>query len=98
MNIYRKLKHYMYEDPGDDEHCGSTTSIFGTLRESRNIYNYQDPETNEYVDWSCKGFYYHEKEFLLDYYVIGIFPIYEIVNNTIVAKLKICLSKEKPEL
>lgn len=91
--IYRKLKDYIYK--GD----GYSTSIFGNLMSSDCIYNYENPnKKGEYVEWRYFGLYGREMDFLLDYYVIGIHPIYNIVKNEIKPMLHISLSKEKPEL
>ena len=99
MSIYRKLKSYIYKDPGDEDHCASTTSIFGTLHDSRNVYFYKDEEDEEWKEYNCKGTWFHgEMEHLLNYYVVGIWPRYEIINDRIVLTLGISLKKEKPEL
>lgn len=86
--IYRKLKDYIQEtDSG-------TTSIFGTLHDSRNIYYYED-ENGEWKEYNCCGSYCKgEMEHLLDYYVVGIYPRYEIIKDKIVVKLGIVLKKE----
>lgn len=88
-SIYRKLKDYIKKIE-----CGSI-SIFGTLYDSSNIYSYKDEEGN-YKTYNCCGTRSKgEMEFLLDYYVIGIYPAYEIVKDKIIVKLVVCLQKEK---
>ena len=92
-SIYRKLKDYIYK--GD----GYSTSIFGNLMSSDCIYNYENPnKKGDYIEWRYFGLYGREMDFLLDYYVIGIHPIYNIIQNEIKPMLHISLSKEKPEL
>ena len=89
MSIYRKLKDYIHKNGN------STTSIFGTLHDSRNVYSYE--VEGNWQEYNCHGSYFKgEMEHLLDYYVIGIHPFYEIVNDKIVVKLYIVLKKEKP--
>ena len=87
-SIYRKLKDYIQQNEN------GTTSIFGTLYDSRNIYYYQDNEEN-WLEYNCCGSYSKgEMEHLLNYYVVGIHPLYEIVKDKIIVKLGITL-KEK---
>ena len=90
-SIYRKLKDYICEENN------SITSIFGTFYNNDCIYCYIEKKSNEWVDWSCNGSYNHEKDFLLDYYVVGIFPTYVIKQNHIIPKLQITLKKDKEE-
>lgn len=88
LTIYRKLKDYMYEDDN------SIRSIFGTLMSSNCVYNYKDSNGN-YIDWSCRGIYNKDKDFLLDYYVVGIWPCYKIKDDKIIAFNVITLKSEE---
>ena len=88
-SIYRKLKDYILEEPG------STTVIFGDLMSKYCIYYYYDENKQEWQEWNCNGFYYHEMDFLLNYYVRGITPMYKIEQDRIVSYLAITLSKER---
>ena len=90
-SIYRKLKDYIRK-----ENHG-TTSIFGTLYDNDCVYVYEDEETKEWKEWSCSGGYNHQKDFLLNYYVVSIFPTYVIKENRIIPKLQINLRKGKEE-
>lgn len=85
--IYRRLKDYIKN--GKDY----TTSIFGTLEDSHLSFWYYDENKGEYIEWSCNGVYHGEKDFLLNYRVLGIQPYYKIVHDKIVVKLRITLTK-----
>jgi len=83
--IYRKLKDYIYT-----EHNIITTTklIFGDLM-STNCEFWYDGKTYK----PC-GYYDGSYDFLLEYYVKGISPMYRIENNKIIPYLHITLSKE----
>lgn len=88
--IYRKLKDYIQKND-----IGSTL-IFGNLMSRDCCYVYED-DKGEWHEWFGMGVYGHQMDFLLNYYVVGIFPKYKIEKDTIVPYLKIVLYKEKPE-
>lgn len=90
-SIYRKLKDYIH----NDEY--TITTIFGDLMSINLEFHYQD-EKGEWIDYRPSGAYYHECDFLLEYYVCGIHPEYRIENNKIIPYLSITLDKEKPIL
>lgn len=88
--IYKKLKEYIKKD-------GNTTfSIFGTLTDKNIIWCFKniDEPDEPYIEKQLYGFYRGEYDFLLEYYVKGIIPIYKIINDKIVPFLKVTLDKE----
>lgn len=86
MSIYRKLKEYIkHED-------GCTWSIFGTLMARNVLYVWN--EEKEWFEWTCKGVYGYEKDYLLEYYVTSIEPFYKIEKDKIVPMIKVWLRKE----
>lgn len=83
--IYRKLRDYISEE-------GSvTTYIFATLTDVDNEFYYDGKI------YRPKGRYRKEYDFLLDYYVCGIAPKYEIVCDKIIPYLTITLCREVSE-
>ena len=84
--IYRKLKDYVCEEKS------SIFSIFGNLMSRDCEYHYN--KGDEWLTYIPSGTYYGEYDFLLEYYVVGIFPMYRIKDNRIEPYLKICLSKD----
>ena len=87
MDIYRKLRDYIYDD------SNFRTSIFGDIMSDWCIFVYK--ENDEWKEWTCRGIYCGEKDFLLDYYVRGIFPVYKIEQQErIVPYLRIILGKD----
>lgn len=84
--IYRKLKDYI------SEKGNCITSIFGTLMDSKNEFHYE--KDGEWKTFNCVGSYYGNYDFLLDYYVAGIYPAFKIVDDRIVVYLSITLYKE----
>ena len=86
-SIYRKLKDYVQET------SYGYTSIFGTIMDRSCIYSFED-ENGECREFNCKGVYGHEYDFLYEYYVRGIVPIYKIEDDKIVPYLRITLGKD----
>lgn len=80
--IYRKLKDYICEEGI------TTTTIFGSLDSNDCKYYFDDKV------YSPKKCYGGDYDFLLEYYVMGISPKYEIVDNRIVPYLLVTLQKE----
>ena len=81
-SIFRKLKDYIQvEDTG----C---TMIFGNLRSTDCAYAYDGKV------YMPNGIYDNSKEFLLDYYVVGIFPKYKVEDNQIKPFLYVVLRKD----
>ena len=95
MSIYRKLKDYIQHKEGDENHCSSTTLIFGDLMSRECCFDYED-DNGEWREWFGVGIYGHEMDYLLNYYVVGIHPKYKIEKDKIIPFLHITLYKEKP--
>lgn len=91
MSIYRKLKDYI-----NKTESGSTL-IFGDLMSRDCCYCFKD-EKGEWHEWFGVGIYWHEMDYLLNYYVVGIHPKYKIEKDRIIPYLHITLYKEKREL
>ena len=72
-SIYRKFKDYI------EKNNNGSTSIFGTIGDNNLILRFFDENTQKFVNWSSYGSYNYEKDFLLEYYVVGIFPYWELV-------------------
>lgn len=92
-SIYRKFKEYIYEEPR------GRTVIFGTLNSPECEFHYQDPKDPD-GEWKVfKGgrVFKDEYDFLYEYYVAGINPVYKIVDNKIIPYLSITLWKEEPK-
>lgn len=88
-SIYRKLKDYIAKTES------GSTLIFGDLMSRDCCYCYED-KNGEWQDWFGVGFYGHEMDYLLNYYVVGIHPKYKIEKDKIIPYLHIILYKEKP--
>ena len=88
-SIYRKLKDYMQRSEI------GTTLIFGSLMSSDCCYCFEDDKGN-WHEWFGAGFYDHEMDYLLNYYVVGIHAKYKIERDKIIPFLHITLYKEKP--
>lgn len=84
--VARKLKEYICEDGS------SIFSIFGTLMSPDCLFVYKD-ENDEWKEYRPGHSYSGEYDFLLEYYVMGISPKYEIINDKIVPYLYITLVK-----
>lgn len=79
MNNFRKLKEY--------DNLGKNNTM---------IFNLMDTDCEFWYDnktYRPSGFYSGEYDFLLEYYVRGIMPMYRIENNKIIPYLHITLSK-----
>ena len=83
--ISRKLKNYISEEER------SIFSIFGNLMSRDCEYHYN--KGDEWLVYKPQGTYSGEYDFLLEYYVVGIFPMYRIKDDKIEPYLKICLNK-----
>lgn len=90
MDIYRKLKDYI------DKTENGSTSIFGDLMSTDCCYSYKD-EKGTWRDLFGTGYYDSDMDFLLNYYVVGMFPKYKIEQDKIIPYLKVILYKEKPD-
>ncbi len=89
-SIFRKLKDYIQVE--EKQGLTTTTSIFGTLRDTDCRFRYTDKNgTNTYIP---NGMYDSSMDFLLEYYVVGIFPNYELKDNKIKPYLLVCLRKD----
>ena len=86
-SIFRKLRDYIKTE--NKYGITTTTSIFGTLTDNDCVFSYDNTkyQFNGCVDSK-------EYEFLLDYYVVGIFSNYEIKDNKIKPYLLVCLRKD----
>ena len=92
LPIYRKLKDYIYKSKS--EYVNSTTSIFGTLDSDNIEFCYKD-ENGIWTSYTPDGKYLqHDHDFLLEKYVRGIVPTYEIISNKIVPKLRVTLGDD----
>ena len=97
--IYRKLKTYIKETEK------GITCIFGDLMsiDVKYVYNQRIVKKDflhteiEEDSYMCNGIYNNDHDFLLEYYVVGIFPEYKIDNSKIIPYLKVALLKEKPK-
>ena len=90
--IHRKLKDYIHHEEGGSNRCSSTTVLFGSLMSRDCCFGYEDEE-GEWHRWFGQGNYRGEKDFLLEYYVVGITADYRIEDDRIVPYLYICLRK-----
>ena len=89
-SIFRKLRDYIKTEKKYG--ITTTTSIFGTLRDKDCRFQYTDKNgTHAYIP---NGMYDNSMDFLLEYYVVGIFPNYEIKENKIKPYLLVGLKKE----
>ena len=79
--IYRKLKDFIEKDGI------STASIFGTLNSRDCIFCYR--KNGVLNSYQCNGFYDGKYDFLLEYYVKGITPIYTTECDKITPSIKI---------
>ena len=92
-SIFRKLKDYIYTEHNI---VTTTTSIFGTLRDRDCHFRYTDENgTNTYIP---SGIYDNSMDFLLEYYVVGIFPDWELKENKIKPFLLVILRKDIKEI
>jgi len=92
LPIYRKLKDYIYEYKS--KYITSIMSIFGTLDSNDIEFCYKD-ENGVWIDYTPNGRYLtHDHDFLLEKYVRGISPTYEIIGNQIIPKLRVTLGDD----
>ena len=91
--IYKKLKDYISKD------TYATTSIFGTLTDRSCRFVYEDLKGNSKTYRPTTPTAYNgEMDFLLNQYVVAVFPQWEIdTNGDIKAYLQVVLSRKKPE-
>ena len=89
-SIFRKLKDYIQVET--KQGLTTTTSIFGTLRDTDCRFKYTDENgVNTYIP---NRTYDKSKDFLLEYYVVGIFPDFELKEDRIEPYLLVCLRKD----
>ena len=89
MNQFRKLKEY--------DNLGKNNITILNLMDMRCEFRYKNYQTNEWQSYIPSGTYRGEYDFLLEYYVVGIFPMYKIENNKIIPYMRITLRKEVEE-
>jgi hypothetical protein len=90
-NIYRKLKDYICKDDN------VITSVFGNLDDPTCLFTYLDEKGNV-IEYSRVYQNSSKYQFLLDYYVAGIWPKYKIIDDKIKPYLKIYLKKRIEEV
>lgn len=88
--IYRKLKDYIHVNDSN------VTHIFGTLNSTNCVWQYQTD--TGYKSYQSTGVDYGQYDFLLEYYVMGMFPSFVIEGNSIMPILIITLDKEAPKI
>jgi len=89
LPIYRKLKDYIYEE---HDICTTRMSVFGTLDDPSVHYEFTDKKGKTYTYIPSRATD-DSINFLLEYYVMGIFPQYEIKHDKIILYLRVYLKE-----